>query len=286
MQLEKPQEYFKGIGCEELSAPTNVLLFHQTTRKQLQIKVPLSHSHHPRFVLIFNLLTKGFVHLDAVGTPLAPGQALLIQPYQFHHYSHINSLSLQWVFCTFELSHKVVFKLLKNRSIDIGENTQRTFVELLNEWHQPSSSLQGMQVQAVLLRLLLSLVQDYESTSVDQPYAEQPDSLIRSVHHLMTKWHGQPVIVADLAEAMNYSESRLRVLFKETAGIPIGRYIHNYRIHHAMTLLRDTDHPISYIAEEAGFGSPQAFSQIFKKAVGQTPRAYRLKQSPSSHRGC
>jgi AraC-like DNA-binding protein len=31
------------------------------------------------------------------------------------------------------------------------------------------------------------------------------------------------------------------------------------------------------VAEEAGFGSPQAFSRIFKKETGMTPRAYRLQ---------
>jgi len=40
-------------------------------------------------------------------------------------------------------------------------------------------------------------------------------------------------------------------------------------------LLRTSALPIATIAEEAGFGSPQAFSRIFKKETGHTPRSYR-----------
>lgn len=91
----------------------------------------------------------------------------------------------------------------------------------------------------------------------------------------MAEWRGRTVVVADLADAMGYSESRLRVLFKETAGIPLGYYIQNYRINRAMNLLRSSDLSIADISEEAGFGSPQAFSRVFKKETGRTPRSYR-----------
>jgi len=91
----------------------------------------------------------------------------------------------------------------------------------------------------------------------------------------MAEWRGRTVIEADLAEALEFSESRLRVLFKEAAGIPLGSYTQNYRINRAMALLRTSDLSIADVAEEAGFGSPQAFSRIFKKATNQTPRAYR-----------
>jgi len=91
----------------------------------------------------------------------------------------------------------------------------------------------------------------------------------------MAGWRGRTVVVADLAKATGFSESRLRVLFKDAAGIPLGSYIQNYRLNRAMALLRTSRLPIAEIAEEAGFGSPQAFSRIFKKATGKTPRAYR-----------
>jgi AraC family transcriptional regulator of arabinose operon len=81
--------------------------------------------------------------------------------------------------------------------------------------------------------------------------------------------------VTDLATALNLSESRLRVLFKEVAGIPLGKYLQNYRINRAMALLRTTDLSIANTAEEAGFGSPQAFSRTFKKETGTSPRLYR-----------
>jgi transcriptional regulator GlxA family with amidase domain len=67
----------------------------------------------------------------------------------------------------------------------------------------------------------------------------------------------------------------LRVLFKEAAGIPLGAYIQNYRLNRAMALLRTTL-SIADVAEEAGFGSPQAFRRFFKKETCQTPRKYRL----------
>ena len=52
-------------------------------------------------------------------------------------------------------------------------------------------------------------------------------------------------------------------------------YIQNYRINRAMALLRTSTLTIADVAEEAGFGSPQAFSRIFKKETSYTPRAYR-----------
>ena len=92
---------------------------------------------------------------------------------------------------------------------------------------------------------------------------------------LLAQWRGRSVTVAELAGELGFSESRLRVLFKQTAGIPLGAYIKNYRLNRAMALLRTSALPIATIAEEAGFGSPQAFSRIFKKETGRTPRSYR-----------
>ena len=57
----------------------------------------------------------------------------------------------------------------------------------------------------------------------------------------------------------------------------MGAYLRNYRLNRAMALLRTTKGSIAGIAEEAGFGSPQAFCRTFKNEIGQSPRQYRLK---------
>ena len=279
--LEEPTDYFKGIGQTQFATPTNILLYLRTTKDKLQQAALQNRSHH-RHVLVFNLETQGHVHVNNRVLPLTPGQSLLILPYQFHHFSQLGSSNLNWLFCTFELTTTTFLEPLRNVVTETSKHTLRTRDELLNEWHRcnaPKSKgeLQNEQLQASLIRVLLSLKQDQWAMRSDR-LPEPRDSLLRSINRCMSEWKGRTVVVADLAEKFNLSESRLRVIFKQTAGIPLGRYLQNYRLNRAMALLRTTKLPITEIAEEAGFGSPQAFSRIFKKELGHTPRAYRQQR--------
>jgi len=276
LQLEEPQNYFKGIGAGKIPTPTDLLLFLRTSREKLQQEALQNRSHH-RFVLILNLKTKGHVHLNHRSLPFSPGQALLVLPYQFHHFGQLESGHLKWLFCTFELEPQTFLEPLRNRTIHLTKDAQSALEDLLRRWHQPPGELQAHQLQAALMRLLLSLSQERQRAGNDLP-PEPKEDLIRTINRLMAERRGQTVLAADLARALELSESRLRVLFKEAAGIPIGGYIQNYRINRAMALLRTSDLSIAEVAEESSFGSPQAFSRIFKKTTGQTPRAYRLRR--------
>lgn len=273
LKLEEPADYFTGIGKTHLPTPTEILLFLRESKDMLQQEALQNRSHH-RFVLALNLETAGHIHVDNLALPIEPGQALLIMPFQFHHFSQLASNKLKWLFCTFELEPRTFLEPLRNRVIDAGNGSLGAYEALLQEWHLPQSELQAERVQVRLLHLLLSLKQDRQQTGSDLP-PEPQDNLLRTVNRLMAEWRGRTVVVADLADAIGFSESHLRVLFKKAAGIPLGSYIQNYRLNRAMSLLRTTDLPIVEIAVESGFGSPQAFSRIFKAETGVTPRAYR-----------
>ncbi len=270
LKLEEPEDYFQGVGKDKLPTPTDILLFFRPTREKLQQEALQNRSHH-RFVLAFNLKTEGHVHVDHLSLPFQPGQALLIHPYQFHHFSHLASPTLKWLFCTFELEPGTFLEPLRNRVVDLSDKAQQLITHLLKEWHQEH---QPEALQAILLHLLLSLKLDRKKTGSDLP-PEPAESLLRNINRQLAEWRGRAVRVANLADALHLSESWLRVRFKETAGIPLGSYIQNYRLNRAMALLRTTRLSIADVAEEAGFGSPQAFSRIFKKETGQTPRTYR-----------
>ncbi len=273
LQIENPHDYFTGVGNLNIPTPTQVLLFLRKTKARLQQNAHQNRSHH-RFVLVFNLATEGYVHVDNLTLPFAPGQSILILPYQFHHFSHLASSKLQWLFCSFELRRTDFLEPLRNRVVDTGEQTQNTLTELLRQWNRPISELRAWQLQTILLHLLVSLKAEQQKTGTGS-FPQTENNLLWTVNRLMSEWRGRPVVVADLAETMDWSPSRLRVLFKEAAGIPLGSYIQNYRLNYAMSLLRTTQMPIAEIAEEAGFGSPQAFSRVFKKETGKTPRLYR-----------
>jgi AraC-like DNA-binding protein len=256
-----------------LPTPTEILLFLRESKNMLQQEALQNRSHH-RFVLLFNLKTDGHVHVDNLALPFKAGQALLILPYQFHHFSQLSAPGLQWLFCTFELEPRTFLEPLRNRVIETSAKTRSAYEALLTEWQQPRAELQAEQLQVCLMHLLLSLKQDRQSNANDLPQ-EPEENLIRTINRLMAEWRGRTVVVADLAEELNLSVSRLRVLFKEAAGIPLGSYLLNYRLNRAMALLHASSLSIADVAEEAGFGSAQAFSRIFKKETGLTPRKYR-----------
>lgn len=282
LNISEPDDYYKGRGDQQLPSPRQVLFFLRQTKDTLQQNALPNRSHH-RTLLCYNLQTEGHVHLDNFELSFKPGQVLLILPYQFHHYSQLRSAKLKWLFCSFDLDPAGLIEPLRNRVVDPGKKSLETLQQLLGEWHAPPSDLQAGLVQCSLIRLLFCLRQDLQQAKGEvTPVPE--NSLLRTVNRLLEEWRGRTVTTADLATAIGYSESRLRVLFKQAAGIPLGSYISNYRINRVMSLLRTTALSIADVAEDAGFGSPQACSRMFKQATGVTPREYRSGQATEDRR--
>jgi AraC-like DNA-binding protein len=66
---------------------------------------------------------------------------------------------------------------------------------------------------------------------------------------------------------------RLRIIF----GITASQLIAKTRIDAASELLRSGDAPIAEIANACGYFDQSAFSRVFRKVVGLTPRQYRTR---------
>jgi len=275
----EPNDYFHGLGKNPPPIPENVLMFHRASLRRLQQGNVEYRSHH-RFVLILNRAVGGRVHLNHLSVELHPGQTLLIHPYQFHHFSRLESARIDWLFCTFELPGKSFLELFRNRLVETGAESRSTWDRLLNQWLRcdvPATRRRASDVellQVLLAELLLHLKSDHLARSDCFDESAEED-LIRRVNRALMEDPLRAGTVTTLAEGIGLSESRLRARFRRVAGIPIGGYLKNFRIQRAMELLRNTDHPIAQIAESAGFGSHQAFCRTFREATGQSPRRYR-----------
>jgi len=79
----------------------------------------------------------------------------------------------------------------------------------------------------------------------------------------------------EIAEAVGVSGDYLTRVFSRELGLTPWDYLNRYRTLQAKSLLRNTDENIACIARQVGFHDPAYFSRVFRKAVGQSPEAFR-----------
>lgn len=277
--IGEPEDYFQGRGhLFPFPTPKEILLFVRRDRKNLQQNALQNRSHH-RWVLMFNLGTAGQVHVDQHTLRLSPGEAVLIQPFQFHHFTHLESEPLLWLFCTFELESAPILDPLRYQVVPVEDRVLSARHALLAAWRsmeekESTESLSGARLQAALLTLLLELRESVQTTA-PYPRTEPKNRLLEKLNRLLDRRADRPQTVSGLADQLSMSSSALRVKFQEVAGVPLGAYLKSHRIHRAMLFLRTTDQSVGMIATEVGYSSPPAFSRAFLAATGKTPLNYR-----------
>jgi AraC-like DNA-binding protein len=89
--------------------------------------------------------------------------------------------------------------------------------------------------------------------------------------------------VASLAREVAMSRSAFAARFTELVGEPAMQYVTRWRMHVALTWLKEDDAGLADMANRLGYQSEAAFSRAFKRFIGVSPgRARRGKWSPAS----
>jgi len=91
-------------------------------------------------------------------------------------------------------------------------------------------------------------------------------------HHLHERF-----AVVDLLNAVAMSRSSIERRFKASLGRTPHEEVLRQRVERARTLLVDTDWDLKQIAAACGFAGREYFGNVFKKATGESPAAYRRR---------
>lgn len=83
------------------------------------------------------------------------------------------------------------------------------------------------------------------------------------------------VNINNLVDFSGYSRRHLQNIFKNTMGMPVGKYITLRRVSRAAYLLRLTNVSLIEISDSLHYDSQQSFTREFKKNSGYTPLQYR-----------
>lgn len=87
--------------------------------------------------------------------------------------------------------------------------------------------------------------------------------------------YSKKVLMKDLVDELNYSETYLNRNFKEVVGTTFNEYLNRYRIQKSLELLiGENKMSIQEIGWASGIGDYKYFRKVFKKYIGCSPKEY------------
>ncbi|HVW01733.1 MAG TPA: AraC family transcriptional regulator [Planctomycetaceae bacterium] len=120
---------------------------------------------------------------------------------------------------------------------------------------------------------LMGIVRSYEG----QRRSMQPMSLINSTIEYIREHHHERLTVEELAARADLSPRHLHRKFREVFGLSVREFLVKTRIQATSDALLHSDRSIAQVAVDFGFCDQSAFTQVFRKHMGLTPRQFRLR---------
>lgn len=164
------------------------------------------------------------------------------------------------------------------RPFHMPQSLRASARELADYLKRPGDKLtspeQGL-IRILCCSILYTLVKTLSS-----PLAPPRPQLMEEAVKYLKAHNTEPFHVNDLVHHMGYSRASLFTLFKRHTGLTPNDYLVRLRLDKAKQMLTATAVSIVSIATACGFRSPEYFSAVFRRYVGQTPGAYRANKSP------
>jgi AraC family transcriptional regulator len=95
----------------------------------------------------------------------------------------------------------------------------------------------------------------------------------------------ESVSLADLAAAAGLTRMHFAAQFRAATGLPPHEYLLRRRIERAQEMLAEDREALVDIALSVGFQTQSHFTSVFKRFVGQPPRAWRQRHCDKSRCG-
>lgn len=147
---------------------------------------------------------------------------------------------------------------------------QQVIQEIVNSSF--SKDLQDLFLLSKSIELLVRQAELYRDTKKPKYIRSKTDKAkLIDAHDHVTASVQNPPSISELSRAVGINDYKLKKGFKELFGMTVFGYIHHLRMEQARRLLIDTKMSAQEIAWQVGYGTPQHFSNAFKKTYGVTP---------------
>jgi AraC family transcriptional regulator len=134
-----------------------------------------------------------------------------------------------------------------------------------------------LYVDTLTCDLAIHLLRSYTTASHAPAWPKarlSPHKLRRAIQYIDENLRNE-LTLSLIANAVTLSPGHFAHAFRQATGVAPHRYVLERRVERAKALLRDSDMPITEIADRVGCSSHSHFSVLFHRATGLTPRQFR-----------
>lgn len=274
--LGQPEDYFSGLDWGGEILPREIVSFcrmaqdHRTSGWEGISAKAGRYDQHSRYVLLVALNGSGSMGVETETRRIGEGEAHLLFPHQIHYYIDLPE-EFTWLYVTFELEGpaRQILELWRNGGRKVEAKAKVLLLKFMAEYQDENG-----------LGASMALGKVFEAMEAAQPAlneAEPDADLVAQIKkHVMENLEGDLAMPA-LSKAMGVSESYLRAVFREGAGVSLGNFVRSVRLVRATYLLEQGELDLGVIAERTGFGSLTSFTRAFRRMYEMTPSSYRKR---------
>lgn len=237
----------------------------------------------PYYLMHFVLSGKGRLVVNKTEYLIEEKQIFLIEPDQmvFYQADKENPWTYSWVGFNGKLAPYFIHRLgsvIRPSQKDFLQKSLRKqgLLEILISIKNDSTK-NDLYTNGILL-LLLSKVGTFIENSKELPERksrQNSESHVQQAISIVEDFYGRDLTVQYIADKLNLNRSYLSEIFSKQMGVPLKKYILDFRITQSEEFLFTSDWSVDYISQICGFSSPSYFSKIFKEYHGISPTEYR-----------
>ena len=243
-----------------------------------------SHSYGPavrnNYLIHYIIDGEGTYYVNGQSYRLRKNQGFLICPNTLTYYkaSKDNPWTYMWISFNGIKAKKYLHYSNLNENNLIFEYTEddslEVYINRMLELNKMSYSNE-LEIQGLLYLFLSKLAITKDKRSLKKNNNMSDFYVEKAVEFIQHNYLNPSLKVTDVANFIGLNRSYLTHIFKKSLELSPKEFLLNYRINEASFLLKNTNLSIGTISKSVGYTDQLAFSKVFKKIKGISPKAYR-----------
>ncbi|GAB6992253.1 AraC family transcriptional regulator [Paenibacillus pini] len=231
------------------------------------------------YILHFIHSGKGTFFLNGQPCVRSAGQGFVIFPDTLVHYEADASdpWTYSWVGFRGLLAKSLLYRASLSAAHPLYEASDSEimtsfFRELAESYDQPHADVLS---QGILYRTIAELIRCSPASSEKTTSTFSKEAYLSQATDFIENNFSQKISVLEIARSVGLNRTYLSGLFKSQYGVSLQRFLLEYRMNRAASLLKEPELSVSDIARSVGYTDPFLFSKMFKEVMGVSPRFYK-----------